>query len=97
MSEVDDDLARERAIEARIAEARRNLSTRLSELDRRVDFMKHRVDPRGWLVNPWARVGAAFAVGFLIGRSEAVRSMAKAALGTAITTLVHQAVQRIEV
>jgi ElaB/YqjD/DUF883 family membrane-anchored ribosome-binding protein len=97
MSDEAADLAKENAIDARIAEARQNLSVRLSELDRRVDFMRHRIDPRGWLENPWARVGVAAAVGFALGRSEVMAPIVKAAVGTALNTLVHQLVSRIEV
>jgi hypothetical protein len=84
------------AIDLRIAAARANLSQRLGELERRVDEVKHNLDPASWLANPWARVGIAAAVGFVLGRSEAMQPILRAAFGTAINTLVHQAIARAE-
>jgi ElaB/YqjD/DUF883 family membrane-anchored ribosome-binding protein len=96
MSERDD-VAAEDAIDARIAEARHNLSLRLAELDRRVEYVKHRIDPRGWIDNPWARVGVAAAIGLAIGYSETLRDITKHAASTALSTLVHQAIAHLEV
>ncbi len=78
-------------VDARIAAARAQLGARLSELDRRVEVVKAHLDPRTWITNPWARVGAAALVGFAIGRSETVRAVARTALAAAVTTLIKQA------
>lgn len=86
--------AKEAAIDLRIAEARQKLSARLGELERRVEKVKATMDPRAWLENPWARIGVAAAVGFALGRSSALRPIVRAALGTAVTTLLKQAVER---
>jgi|GEM_PF-3278843 len=97
--------AKEAHIDARIAAARGNLATRLSELERRVDYVKEKVDPRQWidnpralqlLSNPWAQVGAAALVGFIIGRSGTIRPLVHTAVGSALSTLIKQAVARIE-
>lgn len=82
-------------IDARIAAARAHLSARFAELERRVDEVKQRFDPRGWLENPWARVGVAFAVGFVLGRSEGLRPLVRVAATSALSTLVHQAVAKL--
>lgn len=63
------------AIEDRIAEARHNLTTRLSELERRVDDVKQRIDPRSWFDSPWVRVGVAAALGFALGATRSMRRL----------------------
>lgn len=88
--------AKAAAIDLRIAEARAKLSGRLAELDRRVENVKHNLDPASWLRNPWARVGVAAGLGFLLGRSAAMQPLLRSALGTALNTLVHQAIARVE-
>jgi hypothetical protein len=81
----------EEAIDARIAEARGNLTARLGELERRVDNVKESFDPRTWVDSPWLRLGITVAIGYGIGRSRMLRPLVKTLVGTAATALVRRA------
>lgn len=83
--------ATEAAIDARIADARGNLTARLTELERRVDHVKENLDPRTWVDSPWLRLGITVAIGYALGRSRMLRPIVKTLLGTVATTLVRRA------
>lgn len=55
------------ATEARIAQARERLASKLTELQTRVTHVKSIVSPRTYLENPWVQLGIGAAVGFFLG------------------------------
>ena len=82
------------ALDRRLATARHDLSAGLVELERRLGEVKHRLDPRSWIANPWTRLAVAAGVGFVLGRSRAMRPVLRAAVTAAVTTVVREAFAR---
>lgn len=52
----------------RVAESKARLQDKLAELARRVDAVRHAARPMKTATRPWVLFGAAFAVGFMLGR-----------------------------
>ena len=78
----------------RIRDAKHKLSEHLHELELRLDGLKENLDPRAWVANPWARAGAALAIGFLLGRTRILRPLLGAAFTAAASAVVKDFVQR---
>ena len=78
----------------RIETAKTHLSERLHELERRIQTVKVDLDPREWIHNPWARAGAAFVVGYLLGRSHILRPIIGAVVSAGATAVARELVSR---
>jgi hypothetical protein len=84
----------ERESDRRIRDAKSHLSARLHELEDRIEGFKENIDPRQWVPNPWARAGAAFAIGWLLGRTHIMRPIIGAAFSAAATAVLRELVSR---
>jgi hypothetical protein len=86
--------AAEMESDRRIRDAKRHLSQRLDELERRFAGLKENIDPRAWVPNPWARAGIAFGVGFILGRTHIIRPILGAVFTAAASAVVKDFVSR---
>jgi hypothetical protein len=86
--------AAEAETDRRIHTAKSHLSQRLHELERRIETVKVDLDPREWIHNPWARAGAAFAIGYLLGRTHILRPIIGAVISAGATAVARELVSR---
>jgi hypothetical protein len=78
--------------DVRLVIARRGLSEKVAELQRRVDRARAALSPARHLRNPWLRLGAAVVVGYAAGnasRSSALRTLSRRLVVFAATAIVR--------
>lgn len=62
-------------------------------LGRELDAAARRLDGPGQFRHPWIWVGAAAGLGFILGRSRALRPLAAFTVRTAMTTFIERAMR----
>jgi hypothetical protein len=76
-------------VEARLAQARRDLDDKLDELGRRIREAREVLGPHGVIQNPWVRLGAALVIGYAAGRTGTAGTLARYGMRLALTAGVR--------